>query len=81
MIEIDVLTTFLGWCSLINIGVFVFSAITLTLMREKITAIHSRLFKVNRDALPESYFQYLGNYKIAILIFNLVPYAALKAMA
>jgi hypothetical protein len=25
-----------------------------------------------------TYFQYLGHYKIAILVFNLVPYIALK---
>ena len=81
MIEIDALTAFFGWCSLFNIVVFLFSAIALTLLRNTTAAIHSKLFMLNRATLPESYFQYLGNYKIAILIFNLAPYIALKVMS
>lgn len=81
MIAIDTLTTFLGWCSVINIGVLVLSTIILMIMREPIVGIHSRLFGLNPAELPATYFQYLGNYKIAIFIFNLVPYIALKVMS
>lgn len=80
MIAIDTLATFLGWCSVINIGVLVLSTIILIIMREPVASIHSRLFGINQAELPAAYFQYLGNYKIAIFIFNLAPYIALKVM-
>lgn len=80
MITIDTLTTFLGWCAVINIGVLALTTIALILMRGPVSSIHSRLFGLNQDDLPPYYFQYLGNYKIAIFIFNIVPYIALKVM-
>lgn len=81
MNAIDTLTTFLGWCCVINIGVLVMSTIIVMIMREPIAGLHSRLFGLNPAELPAAYFQYLGNYKIAIFIFNLVPYLALKVMS
>lgn len=77
---IDALTTFLGWCTVINIGVLVFTTIILTIMRGPVSGIHSKLFGLDPSALPAAYFQYLGNYKIAIFIFNAVPYIALRIM-
>lgn len=81
MFTIATFTAFLGWCSVINIGILVFSTIIVILLKEPISRLHSKIFKVNQVELPSIYFQYLGNYKIAIIIFNLVPYIALKAMA
>ena len=80
MITIDTLTVFFGWCSVINIGMLVFAAIILMILKEPISRLHSKLFELNQESLPLIYFRYLGNYKIAILMFNLVPYIALKVM-
>jgi hypothetical protein len=81
MISIEGLTTFFGWCSVINVGVLVFTTVVLMLMKDAISSIHAKLFGVNQENLPLIYFEYLGHYKIAILVFNLVPYLALKLMA
>ncbi len=78
---IESLTTFLGWCSVINIGVLLFSTLMMIVMQDFVIKIHSGLFKVNPEALPMLYLQYLGNYKIAIIMLNIVPYVALKLMA
>ena len=80
MITIDTLTVFFGWCSVINIGILVFAAFILMILKEPISRLHSKLFGLNQESLPLIYFRYLGNYKIAILMFNLVPYIALKVM-
>lgn len=80
MTEINTLTAFLGWCSILNIGVLMFSTLTLMLMKESIINLHSKLFGINQSHLPEMYFQYLANYKIAIIVFNLVPYITLKLL-
>ena len=78
---IDNLTAFFGWCSVINVAVLIFSSLMLAAMKDSITVFHSKLFGVSRDNLATMYFQYLGNYKIAIFIFNLVPYLALKLIS
>lgn len=77
---IDQLTQFFGWCSVINIGILIFTSIILILFKGPISSIHHRMAGVPESDLPRLYFQYLGSYKIAILVFSLVPYIALKAM-
>jgi hypothetical protein len=72
--------TFLGWCSVINIGVLVFSAVFLFIFKDFAINIHSKITGVSSSKLPTLYFSYMANYKIGILIFNLVPYIALKLM-
>ena len=81
MATIENLATFFGWCSVINIGVLALTSIILLVMKEPISSIHSKLFGVNRENLLSTYFQYLGNYKIAIFILNIVPYISLKIMS
>ena len=79
--SIESLTTFLGWCSVINIAILLFSTLMMIIMRDLAVKIHSGLFRVTPEALPMMYLQYLGNYKIAIIILNIVPYIALRIMA
>ena len=80
MMTIESLTTFLGWCSIINIGLLLFSTLMMIVVRDFAIKLHSSLFGVNPEELPIIYFQYLGNYKVAIIILNIVPYIALKVM-
>ena len=81
MEDISTITTFLGWCTVINLGLYVFSAVMMTIFNTTIKSIHSKLSRVPAEKLDELYFNFLGNYKLAIFITNLVPYIALKMMA
>ena len=78
MTDINTLTEFLGWCSVINISVLFLSTIALAVARKPVSGIHSKIFGVSESDLPLTYMQYLGNYKIAIIVLNIVPYIALK---
>ncbi len=80
MISIEFLTEFFGWLSVINIGFLLFTTLSLILLRDKITNIHSKLFGLSDDELSKAYFQYLAQYKILILVFNLAPYIGLKIL-
>jgi hypothetical protein len=80
MNNIDTITSFLGWCSVINTITLLTATLMLSVMRNTISAIHSKMLGINQEALPMAYMQYLGNYKIAILMLNIVPYVALKIM-
>ena len=81
MNSIDTIREFLGWCSVINISILVLSTIMLTVMRGWIVSFHSRTGGVDEADLPKIYFEYLGNYKILIFVFNIAPYLALRIMA
>ena len=80
MISIDTVREFFGWCTVLNIGILVIATIFIAFARDTITAIHSKLFKLSDADLSHAYFQFLGQYKLAIYVFNLVPYIALRIM-
>jgi hypothetical protein len=76
----ETLTVFFGWCTAINFALLIISTIMLVLMKDFVSGVHSKMFGVDKSELPATYIQYLGYYKIGIIIFNLVPYLALKMM-
>lgn len=78
---IESLTELLGWASVINIGILVFSTLAVITVRTSITEIHSKIFGLDEKDLGRAYFQYLAQYKIAIIVLNVAPYIALKIMA
>jgi len=53
----------------------------LIVMRGSITTIHSKLFGLDEKDLGRAYFQYLAQYKIAIIVLNIAPYIALRIMS
>ncbi|MFC1593965.1 DUF6868 family protein [Candidatus Omnitrophota bacterium] len=77
---IETIRTFLGWCTVINSGVFMLSSILIIAIRGTASRFHGKMFNLDEKSLSQAYFQYLGQYKIAIIVFNIVPYFALKAM-
>jgi hypothetical protein len=80
MISIDIVREFLGWCTVINIGILLVATTFLVLARAPISKIHIKLFELSQADLSLSYFQFLGQYKLAIYVLNLAPYIALRIM-
>lgn len=81
MSTLETVTEALGWCTAINIGLLAVAALILVSMRDLVISIHRKMFSLNEETLSCAYLQYLAQYKIAILVLNLVPYIALKATA
>ena len=81
MENIQTITTFLGWYTVINLGIYIFTSIMLIMFKDPVKNIHSKLLAVSTEKLDEVYFNYLANYKLAILFLNIAPYFALKIMA
>ena len=73
-------TTVLGWCTVINGVLLLAMALALATMRDFITSIHAPMFGLATQELNAMYFNYMANYKLLIIIFNLVPYCALRLM-
>lgn len=81
MITLESLRELLGWCSVINLGMLLFATVMLTLFRKPVMRIHARIFGMSDADLSRTYFEYLGRYKMVTLVFNVVPYIALRIMA
>ena len=81
MMTLDALTTFFGWCAVINIAVLLISTFLIMIFKQAVMRLHSKFFDVTQDDLPAMYFNYLGNYKIATYVLSIVPYIALKIMS
>ena len=75
------LTTFLGWCTVVNFALLATIAACLMVMRGWVKGIHGSMYGVPEDQLDAIYFNYMANYKLLIFVFNLVPWFALTLMA
>jgi len=78
MFELETAVVFLGWCAVINAGILLYSTLMLVFFNRWVKRAHASLFSVNEAALDAVYFQFLSNYKLVTIFFNLVPYCALK---
>ncbi|MDO6564600.1 hypothetical protein Q4488_14530 [Amphritea sp. 1_MG-2023] len=80
MMTLSQLTEWLGWASILNLGMLIFASVMLALIRPFITTLHSKMFGISDADLTIIYFNYLANYKVLSLIFFMAPYIALKIM-
>jgi len=81
MNTVEALRAFFGWCSVINVGLLMISGISIVLLRGPVSRIHAKMFKLEEKNLSLVYFKFLAQYKMAILIFNIIPYFALLIMS
>jgi len=76
--DIRTIKEFFKWCTIINVALLGFSAIMIIAAPEFIYGAHGQLFHMPREAFDVVLYSFLGLYKIVILVFNLVPYVALR---
>ncbi len=81
MESLQALTVFFGWSTIINIGLLLMASVAMAFLRGAITDFHAKTFGLSEDELSPIYFQFLANYKLAVIVLNVVPYVALKIMA
>lgn len=55
-----------------------FSTVMLLLIKGFAIKMHSKMFDIEEKDLNRMYFDYLGRFKILVIVFNLTPYIALK---
>lgn len=68
----------LGWCSLINIGLLIFWFAIFSLAHDWIYRLHGRWFSLSVERFDAIHYGGMALYKMAIILFNLVPYLALR---
>lgn len=78
MITLEKLETFFGLQALIHIGLLLFSALMIILLRKKAIKIHTKLFGIREKFVMKVFYGILAIYKILIIVFAIVPWLALK---
>jgi hypothetical protein len=68
----------LGWCAVLNMAFLLFAGLYVMVFAEPVKRLHARMYGLSDADLSRAYFQYLAQYKIAIFVFNLAPYLALR---
>ena len=80
MTNVQAWTTFFGWLTIVNMAVYIFSALMLWLMRDFAYRLNARLFGISEEQVAKSSFNYIATYKLLIIVFCFAPWLALKLM-
>jgi hypothetical protein len=78
--SLETLTVFFGWLCAINFGLLLVTTVMLFLLQDFAAEVHGKMFKMDKEDLKKAYFQYLAQFKIVVIVFNLAPYLALTLM-
>ena len=69
---------FLGWCSVINIGILIYWILAITLGNEFVFQIHTWWFDIPDDRFDEIHYTMMGYFKLMVILINVTPYLVLK---
>ena len=79
--EIAAIRAALLWCTVINYGLLVLWFVMFAVVHEWLYGFHGRWFKISVERFDAIHYGGMAVYKIAIFVFNLVPYLALLIVA
>jgi hypothetical protein len=78
--NIHSLATFLGWCTVINIGLLLLGGVMWISLKERFSGLVAKWFGVTQEEVKASVLRAFMQYRMAIIFLNLVPYVVLKIM-
>lgn len=68
----------LAWCTVLNIVAFLWWFLWFWLGHDFMYRIQSKWFRLSVEQFDALNYAMMGAYKLAIILFNLVPYLALR---
>jgi hypothetical protein len=75
--DIQTLTTFFMWCTIINGALLVLWTTVCMLAPDLVYRVQSKWFPIPRETFDVVFYAFLGVFKPFWLVFNVVPYVAL----
>ena len=81
MTALNTWTTFFGWLTIVNIGIYLITVIALNIMRDFAYRTNARIFRIGEEEVARTTFKYVGAFKLLITVFCFSPWLALKLMA
>jgi len=79
--DIQTLTTFFMWCTIINGGIFVLWTVLSMFASNFIYRTQSKWLPIPRETFNVVIYSFLGLVKVVFFFFNVVPYVALLIIA
>ena len=77
IMDIQTVTTFFMWCTIINGALLVLWTTMLISAPDFVYRMQSKWFPIPRESFNVVIYSFIGLFKIIFLIFNVVPYVAL----
>jgi hypothetical protein len=75
--DIQTLTAFFMWCTIINGALLVLWSILCMFAPDLVYRTQNKWFPLPRETFNVVIYSFLGLFKIVFLVFNVVPYVAL----
>jgi hypothetical protein len=79
--NIDTLTAFFMWCTIINLGIYVVWVLFILLAPDFIYRVQTKWIPISRDTFTVVMYSFMGAFKIVIIVFCFVPYVSLLIIA
>ncbi len=76
--SIDLLLQFFLWCTIINAGLLIFIFLLFKVAHGWIYSIHGRWYRLSEEQFDQAIYKMMIFYKTCMIVFNLVPYFALR---
>jgi len=74
-------TSFFGWLTIVNLGIYLITVLALWLMRDFVYRMNAKTFGISEEEVASMSFKYVAAYKLLITVFCFAPWLALKLMA
>ncbi len=75
---IELIRAALGWCSIIDMGIFLWWFGWFALAPDFLYRFHGKWFNIPREQFDAIQYAAMAFFKLCIIVFNLVPYFALR---
>lgn len=79
--NIQLLKSFFMWSATINFGVLILWFLAIAAWKESFYKLQTRWFPMSKERLIVCNYVMYGLYKLAIILFNLVPWLVLSILA
>lgn len=76
--SVETLRSVLLWCAILNYGVLILWFAVYTLARHQLHQLWARWFHLSPERFDALCFASMAGYKLAVIVFNLVPWLALR---
>jgi hypothetical protein len=75
---LELIRNALGWCAVINLALLIWWFLFLALAHDWTYRLHNRWFSLSVERFDSIHYAGMAVFKMGILLFNLVPYFALR---
>ena len=79
--DIQTLTTFFMWCTILNVALLLLSSLMCICAGDWAYQIQSKLFSISRETFNVVIYSFIALYKLLVMVFILIPYIALLIIA